>query len=296
MSVFIPAFLQQHIVEFGAEGAQWLGRLPRRVAELEQAWGFRVGPAFDHSGAVSWVAPVECADGTDAILKIGMPHDEARFESQALRFLEGHGAVRVLQASDDGFSLLLERCLPGTDLWPLSEEEGNAIAARILTCLWREPEPGAPFLSLATYVASWWDDPASLAIAAPCGEDVLAEVIARGKELTASQPRHVLLHGDFHPGNVLAAQREPWLFIDPKPLIGDPAYDLAQWLYNRARFLIQLPPDEAVTLLRQQIDRFATDLHLDPARIAGWALVKTFGWECGPEFVTLFHKVAQTFS
>jgi streptomycin 6-kinase len=101
----------------------------------------------------------------------------------------------------------------------------------------------------------------------------------------------VLLHGDFHPGNVLAAQREPWLFIDPKPLVGEPAYDLAQWLYNRSRFAIQ--SDDPVAVLRQQIDRFAADLGLDPARIAGWAFVKALGWQCGPEFVNLFQKVAQ---
>jgi hypothetical protein len=58
VNVFIPAFLQQHILQFGAEGTQWLVHLPRRIAELEQEWGFRVGPAFDHGGAVSWVAPV----------------------------------------------------------------------------------------------------------------------------------------------------------------------------------------------------------------------------------------------
>ncbi|MCW3100783.1 MAG: aminoglycoside/hydroxyurea antibiotic resistance kinase [Chthonomonadaceae bacterium] len=292
MNVFIPAFLQQHILEFGAEGAQWLAHLPLRIAELEQAWGFRVGPAFDHGGAVSWVAPVELEDGSEAVLKIGIPHDEARFESQALRFLEGRGAVRLLQASEDGFALLLERCVPGTDLWSLDEEEGNAVACRILARMWREPELGAPFISLSDSVAKWWDDLPHNTTAAACEGEVVAEAVARGRELAASQPQSVLLHGDFHPGNVLAAQREPWLFIDPKPLVGEPAYDLAQWLYNRSRFVMQ--SDNAVAILRQQIDRFATDLGLDPARIAGWAFVKALGWECGPEVFTLFQKVAQS--
>jgi streptomycin 6-kinase len=116
VSVFIPDYLQQHILEFGDEGSQWLARLPQHIARLEQEWGFRAGPAFDHGGAVSWVAPVELADGSQAVLKIGLPHEEARFEAQALRFLDGRGAVRLLRASEDGISLLLERCLPGTDL------------------------------------------------------------------------------------------------------------------------------------------------------------------------------------
>ncbi len=288
--VYIPAFLQHHILQAGPEGSQWLADLPFHIAELEQEWGIRVGPAFDHGGAVSWVAPVELEDGSEAVLKIGLPYAEARFEGHALRCLDGRGAVRLLRASEDGFSLLLERCLPGTDLWSLGEEEGNAVAGRMLARMWREPDPDAPFMSLSDYVATWWDDLPRITAGADHDGAIVAEAVARGRELAADQPRTVLLHGDFHPGNVLAAQREPWLIIDPKPLIGEPAYDLAQWLYNRARFLIQ--SDHAVPVLRQQIDRFATELDLDPARIAGWAFVKALGWQCGPEFVALFQEVA----
>ena len=160
VSVFIPAYLQQNILRygFGAEGTRWLADLPRHIAELEQEWGLRVGPAFDKDGAVSWVAPVELRDGSEAVLKITFPHDEARFEAHALRFLDGRGAVRLLRASDDGFSLLLERCRPGTDLWSLGEAEGNAVACQMLPRMWREPDPGAPFMSLSDYVAPWWDD------------------------------------------------------------------------------------------------------------------------------------------
>jgi streptomycin 6-kinase len=291
VSLFIPAFLQHYIAQFGDIGTQWLADLPRHVATLEEEWGFRVGPGLDHGGAVSWVAPVERSDGSQAILKIGLPSGEARFEGQALRFLDGRGAVRLLRASDDGFSLLLERCLPGTDLWSLSEAEGNAVASRMLARLWREPDPSAPFMSLADYVATWWERLPRLTAGAEYDAELVTAAMARERELTAGQPRHVLLHGDFHPGNILAAEREPWLFIDPKPLVGEPAYDLAQLLYNRARFLIQ--SDDATVQLRRQIERFATDLGLDPARIAGWAFVKALGWHCGPEFVRLFEQVAQ---
>ena len=33
----------------------------------------------------------------------------------------------------------------------------------------------------------------------------------------------VVLHGDFNAGNVLAAEREPWLAVDAKPMVGDAA-------------------------------------------------------------------------
>jgi streptomycin 6-kinase len=293
VDVSIPAFLHQHLLQygFGAEGTLWLADLPGHIAELAQEWGLRVGPAFNQDGAVSWVAPVELRDGSEAVLKITFPHDDPRFEADALRVLDGRGAVRLLRASDDGFALLLERCRPGTDLWSLGEVEAHAVACQMLPRLWRDPAPDAPFVSVADYVARWWDDLPRLTASADYDGDVVAAAIARGRDLAASQPQRVLLHGDFHPGNVLAAQREPWLCIDPKPLVGEPAYDLAQWLYNRARFVIR--SDDAVAVLRHQIDRFAADLGLQPARIAGWAFVKALGWQCGPAFVSLFQQVAQ---
>ncbi len=291
MSVFVPAGLERHLIELGAEGTLWLNSLPARIAELERSWGFRTGPPFDHGGAASWVAPVDLEDGTGAILKIGIPHDEARFEAHALRFLDGRAAVRLLQASEDGFSLLLERCLPGTDLWPLGEEEGDAVAAEILPRLWREPGPATPFVCLTDLVDQWWEELPRITASAEYATELVAQAVARGRELAAGQSQQVFLHGDFHPGNVLAAQREPWLIIDPKPLVGEPAYDLAQWLGNRVDAAIA--SGDPVAALRKQIDRFAGVLGLDPARIAGWAFVKALGWEWGPEVVTLFQKVSK---
>ncbi len=294
MDVSVPAYLRQNILRygFGVEGMRWLDDLPQQIASVAQEWGLHVGPPFDKDGAVSWVAPVELSSGAEAVLKMTLPHDEARFEAHALRFLDGLSTVRLLDACEDGFTLLLERCRPGTELWSLGEMEGNAVASRMLPHLWRNPEPDAPFGSLADSVARWWHDLPRITARRTYDEDIVAEAIARGRELVASQPQRVLLHGDFHPGNVLAAEREPWLCIDPKPLIGEPAYDLAQWLFNRARFVPQ--SDEGVAILRRQIERFAVDLGLNPARIASWAFVKALGMDFGPEYVALLQQVAHT--
>ena len=89
----------------------------------------------------------------------------------------------------------------------------------------------------------------------------------------------MVLHGDFHPGNVLSAAREPWLAIDPKPLVGDPAYDLAQWLGNRCESAERRA--DPVAAIRQQIERLSDLLCLDPARVAGWAFVKSVAWDWG---------------
>jgi streptomycin 6-kinase len=291
LDVFIPDRLREQLRSFGEEGDRWRNDLPEWIAQIEREWGLRVGPALDHGGCVSWVAPVVLDGGGEAILKIGVPHDEARFEARALHFLNGQGAVRLLRASADGFSLLLERCIPGTDLWPLGEEAGDAVAAEILPRLWREPDPDAPFDSLENLVAQWCEEIPREAAGGGYDPEQVARALDLGRALAASQPRRVFLHGDFHPGNVLAAQREPWLVIDPKPLVGDPAYDLAQWLHNRCDAAVLTA--DPVSVLRGQIDRFAGRLGLSPARIAGWAFVKAVGWEQEPPVVSLLEEVAQ---
>lgn len=299
MDLFIPAGLQNTVLEFGAEGTRWRNSLPEHIAWLEREWGLRVWPALDHGGQCSWIAPATLESGAEAILKIGIPHEEGRFEAEALRFLDGQAAVRLLRASDDGFSLLLERCVPGTDLWSLDADEADAVAAQVLPRLWREPGSNAPFLPLTDLVTLWWDAIPQKAVAAGYGSERVAHAVALGQALAASQPQHVFLHGDFNPGNILAAQREPWLVIDPKPVVGEPAYDLAQWLANRAFSLLgdtAARSADPVPILQRQIDRFAEHLGLDPARIAGWTFVKALGWEWGPEVTALFQKVAQAYS
>jgi streptomycin 6-kinase len=248
-----------------------------------------VQPALDSGGVCSWIAPVRLADGNEAILKVGIPHDEARHEAAALRVWDGRGAVRLLRASEDGFNLLLERCIPGTNLETVPEEEGDAIAAGVLERLWDASAPGAPFDRLSDVVQGWCERLPHEAPANGYETELVSHVIDVARHLLATQKRVVLLHGDFHPGNVLAAQREPWLAIDCKPVIGDPAYDLAQWLGNRFEAAVQT--SDPVSYLRRQVERFADRLDLDPARVAGWTFVKSLGWEWEPAAARTFRAV-----
>jgi streptomycin 6-kinase len=288
-SFYIPPHLREALAHFGAEGERWLADLPARVAELEQAWSLTVQTALDSDGCCALIAPVRLADGSQAILKIGIPHREARRESDGLRVWDGHGAVRLLRASADGFSLLLERCVPGTNLWSLSEEEADAAAAGVLKRLWREPPPTAPIERLSDLAAEWCEGLPRTAPAKGYDEEMVAHAVDLACQLAATQPRRVLLHGDFHPGNVLAAEREPWLAIDCKPVVGDPAYDLAQWIGNRYEAAEHSP--DPVACLRRQIDRFGHLLNMDPARIAGWTFVKSLGWDWEPPVARVFRAV-----
>lgn len=274
---------------FGAHGERWLAGLHAQIAELERAWSLEPISDLDATGECAWIGVVRRADGSDAILKISVPHAEARHEGDALRAWDGDAAVHLLASSDDGFALLLERCLPGDTLWGLSAEAGNAVACAVGKRLWRTVDPGAPFARLSDIVARWRGQLPTHAQGHGYSRLMIDTALQLGAELVADAPPPVLLHGDLHPGNILAARREPWLAIDPKPVLGDPAYDWAQLLGNRCEAALALA-DPCSELVRQ-VHQISDLCGHDPRRVAAWALLKALGWDLGPSRAALLFDV-----
>jgi streptomycin 6-kinase len=230
----------------GSEDPQrraWLERLPGIVRGLARGWGLELGAPFQPGGQCSWVAPARTAGGARLVLKVEWLHPEAEREADALRFWDGDGAVR-LHAEEilgDTVALLLERCEPGTLLSELAEPEQDEVVCALLPRLWRSPPAGYEFPSLQAMCAAWADETEE-AFAGPAGLTGLDRGLVRTglelfRTLPASADRHVLLATDLHADNVLAARREPWLVIDPKPHVGDPAYDPLQHMLNCDRLL-----------------------------------------------------------
>src|SRR5580704_15156461 len=137
----------------------WLDRLPVMLAELTERWSLRAGPPFDHVNVTcSWVAPVVRADGTSAVLKLGMPHLEGAHEIQGLRFWRGNPTVQLLEADDDLGAMLLERCQPGYGLGCKPESEQDLVIATLLKRLWRRsssPEELHGFRRLTDMLEVW---------------------------------------------------------------------------------------------------------------------------------------------
>src|SRR6266511_5984983 len=141
------------------ERSDWLARLPDAIRELRERWSLTIGAPFDSDEvSCAWVAPVALADGTPAVLKIGMPHMEAEHEIEGLRFWNGDPTVRLLDADDDLGAMLLERCEPGTTLRTLPEPEQDVVIARLLRRLWRSPAAPHPFRPLSAMVARWSEE------------------------------------------------------------------------------------------------------------------------------------------
>ena len=231
MALRIPGGLAASCCK-SAERRAWLDRLPDVLGKLQLEWSLSVGEPFDSEEvSCSYVAPAVRADGTPAVLKLSMPHMEGYHEIQGLRFWCGDPTVRLLTADDDLGAMLLERCEPGTVLRQMPEHEQDGVISGLLHRLWREPTKPHPFRPLSALTAYWSEETLAQADHWP-DTALVREGLRLFEELPRSAPTQVLLATDLHAGNVLRAEREPWLVIDPKPFVGDPSYDATQHLFN----------------------------------------------------------------
>ena len=264
--VFIPERLAA-ACRGSAERITWLEGLPATIRELQGMWCVSLEHTFDGSEiSCAWVARVVQRDGTCAILKLGMPHMEGAHELQGLRFWDGDPTVRVLEADADLNAMLLESCEPGVALRSLPELEQDVVIAKLLSRLWRRPPEPHVFRPLAAMTALWAEE--TMAAAREWPDPVLIqEGLRLFDELSRQSPDDVLLATDLHAGNVLSAQREPWLVIDPKPFVGDRAYDATQHLFNCKHRMLTAPD--------ATIRRFADLVEIDYERVRLWMFARS---------------------
>ena len=272
MTSRLPSPLPEGLSAIGeqASGGIWLARLPRLIDEVAEQWQLRLGDAFTEASASLTLRAVGTG-GDPVVLKLQYPHREAEHEAAALAEWAGNGAVRLLAHDPDRHALLLEHCEPGTPLSDLEQDAALDVLIELLPRLWRAPD--RPFMSLADEAAHWVETlPHTWARAGrPFERTLLDAAVEAIGELAPSQGEHVLLHQDLHAGNVLRARREPWLAIDPKPLVGEREFGLAPIVRGA-----ELGHSEDHVLHR--LDRLSSELRLDRRRACGWTFVQTLAW------------------
>lgn len=244
--------------------------MPEAIGAARELWSLTIGEPFQPGGQTAWVAAAHDGSGADLVLKISWPHPEAEHEAEGLRAWAGNSAVLLhgSKAFAGATALLLERCVPGKPLSRCPEPDQDLVIAGLLRRLWIKPAEPHPFRSLQLMCQQWADsfEQRGGRGAVPLDPGLARAGIALFRELPATAADRVLLCTDLHAGNVLAASRQPWLVIDPKPYVGDPTYDVLQHLLNCEARLISDPHGLA--------RRMAGLLDLEPARVLLWLFAR----------------------
>ena len=259
------------------EGAAWLARLPEHVEACAERWSLTVGEPLA-GGSVALVLAVEAADRTPAVLKLSFPDEESEHEADALACWAGDGSGVLLARDDSRRAILLERVEPGTPLWSVEDDESaTAIGAEVLQALHRKPPRAHPFRALDQKAARWAETiPAGWRATGRAFREALVELAVDAcRTLPGTDAGSVVLHQDFHGGNVLYSDACGWLAIDPKPLVGDPAFDAASLLRDR-RWLLGGSGDRR--RIERRLDLLVETTGLDRERMRLWGVVHALAW------------------
>jgi streptomycin 6-kinase len=253
------------------------------IDECEARWSVAVGrPLPDLT--YNYVAPATGSDGRPLILKLGVPNPELWTEIDALRLYEGRGCAQLVAWDREEGALLLERLQPGMPLSRLcaeDDERATSIAAGVMRALWRPVPAVHDFPTVGRWAAGFQ----RLRRRFDGGTGPLAEARVQQAEtlfadLLASAGKPVLLHGDLHHDNILDAGERTWRAIDPKGVVGEPAYEVGALLRNPFPALLSLPQPERI--LARRLDQVSETLGLDRQRLLDWAFAQAVlsAWWC----------------
>jgi streptomycin 6-kinase len=215
-------------------------------------------PIVTHS---SQLLPV-CRGDQPAMLKVATEPEETR-GAALMVWWEGDGAARVL--AHDGAALLLERATGTRSLIEMvragQDDEASRIICDVVARL-HAPRGSLPtgLVPLTEWFRYLW--PAA---------DTYGGILRRSADMATvllyDQRDISVLHGDIHHGNILDFGPHGWLAIDPKGLIGERGYDLANTFCN--------PHQEMLTArerLSRRADVISAATQLDRTRLLQWVL------------------------
>lgn len=260
-------FARSTVEREGESGGAWLAELPGIVKELLGRWGCVPDGEVMHGG-VGVVVPVRRRDEATAVVKVSFPHPGNIHEPDAFAAWGGRGAVLLHERDDERFAMLLERVQTSTLAEVEDGDEVVTIAGRLNR---RLAIPAPPDLPRLRDQADAWEEQLRTdaeELTHRLSRHAVDAAVATVRELGRAQP-DILIHGDLHARNILRADREPWLAVDPKGYAGDPAYDGGTLLKSRALTLLEA--DDLHKAVDRILDVFAEAAEVDRARVRRWA-------------------------
>ncbi len=301
--VFLRQGFRSRILDLHEEvGRDWLADLPQLISSLEELWGIQAGEAFP-SITYNYVTPATQLDGTDVILKVGVPGPHIENETECLQRYAGKCSPFLLEYEPAFGAMLLERIRPGTAIQDLEGEKAIVASVSVMNGLHQASLSDA---KLPT-VQDWWLGferfrKLYFGGTGPLPENLVLEAEGIYADLVSSMEKSVLLHGDLHHGNILVGTRLPFIAIDPQGVIGEPAYEVGAFLRNPLPDL--LDREGLDDILEYRVAAFSDLLSIDKDRIAAWGFSQAVlsaiwiiedhgsGWEGTLEIAYALRKIS----
>ena len=253
---------------YGIKGTQWLASLPIIIERCALQWNLsalKPYPNLTYNYVMSGMI-----DHKPVVLKLRCDQTELQQEIAAVEALNGYGCVRVLAYNLNYGAMILERAVPGeslTTLFPHDDQKATRIAADCMQALHKAPLPESSLFKTLEQTLPHFTKTATAL------DPFIIRAQELKKQLLATQQKNVLLHGDFHSGNILSSDHNQWVVIDPEGTIGDPLYDLAVYIRNPLTELVACP--DALIIISNRINDFATSLGYTPQCIYNWTYLQT---------------------
>ena len=249
---------------YGKKGKAWLEELPELVACLSLKLGLH---NLKEITTLSYHYVLSGFQGNKPIiLKLGLDHQTLNREAFALKCFSGFGAIKLL-SEDDGI-LLLERAIPGISLktyFPDREQEAIQIATKLMKKL---HQANIPEHTNFPHIKDWL---AALNKNSKIPRGYLQKAKKLRDHLLQTSKQDVLLHGDLHHDNILQ-NGDDWLVIDPKGVMGEPAYEVAAFIRNPMPNLLNI--NNVSEMIENRIKLFANLLDIPVKRILNWCFVQ----------------------
>ncbi len=264
-------FVQNTLDLCGEVGERWLNDLPRIIEEIAGNWLLDVNKPFENL-SYNYVAPCVCNDGGEAVLKIALPLNNSEIFNEAsfLQIADGECAVKFLNFDGKRRAMLLEKLTPGANLKEIcGKDDAKAveIVIRVLRGLLKKPPRNSNFRRLED-----WFQGLKEADNTKFDNRFATKAYRIFEESSFTSKRKYLIHGDLHHENILSAQREPFLAIDPKGVIGDIGYEIAVFLNNH---VIWLSAEENLQeKLDDAVQRFSEAFEIKPQDLKNWAFAQ----------------------
>ncbi len=267
MRLDVPDEVRNTVVADG--NAAWLDELPSVVESLAHDWSLSIGTTL-RGGHAALVVEATLADGTAAVLKVGVPGSrrELGFEAAALRLANGDGCENLLRDDLDRDALLLERL--GAALYDVVPDPAarHDMLCDVAARLWRPVGPDVDLPTGADLARRYADlmlrlwEETGRACSQQTVDDALECMDHRRR--AHDDRRAVLVHGDIHDLNALQAADGTFKLVDPDGLRAEPACDLGT--------IVRCNPDSGDDL-QARVERLAARTGVDTTAIWEWGTI-----------------------